>query len=243
MNELERVEAQAIREAVALGGGRAALVGGASCVAHTLPIPELNRAQPLGASVDVAAIAQWFGPHPHIVNVTPESNYLDAALRAAGYQPGYAWMKFDRDTAPPPPTDTDLRVEATLDADAFAVASGEGFGIPPDLSRVLSAIVGAPGWTCFLAWDGSEPAACGALYLDAKTAWIGIGATRPAYRRRGAQSALLGARISAAVAAGATRFTTETGVLVEGRPNQSYRNILRAGFREAYVRANWQSPA
>ena len=37
-------------------------------------------------------------------------------------------------------------------------------------------------------------------------------------------------------------MTTETGEHVEGKPDQSYRNILRAGFREAYLRPNWLSP-
>ena len=35
---------------------------------------------------------------------------------------------------------------------------------------------------------------------------------------------------------------TETGELEESRPSSSYRNILRAGFREAGVRANFRAP-
>jgi hypothetical protein len=53
---------------------------------------------------------------------------------------------------------------------------------------------------------------------------------------------LLAARIDAARAAGAVSLATETGERVPGAPDQSYRNILRAGFREAYLRANWHSP-
>ena len=34
---------------------------------------------------------------------------------------------------------------------------------------------------------------------------------------------------------------TETGAQVEGRPSSSYRNIERAGFELAYVRANYLS--
>ena len=35
---------------------------------------------------------------------------------------------------------------------------------------------------------------------------------------------------------------TETGELEEGRPGNSYRNILRSGFHEVYVRPNFLSP-
>jgi hypothetical protein len=34
----------------------------------------------------------------------------------------------------------------------------------------------------------------------------------------------------------------ETGVQVPDKPSSSYRNILRAGFREVYVRDNWVAP-
>ena len=34
-----------------------------------------------------------------------------------------------------------------------------------------------------------------------------------------------------------------TGELEDDRPSNSYRNILRAGFREAGVRPNYRAPA
>jgi hypothetical protein len=51
----------------------------------------------------------------------------------------------------------------------------------------------------------------------------------------------MAARIGAARAAGAAVIVTETGETVEGRPANSYRNILRAGFEPAYVRPNYVS--
>ena len=232
MNELERVEAQALRDAVTLGGGRAGTAGGAMCVAHPrIPIPELNRAIPIGAHIDAAAISKWFGGTAHSVCVPPGYLGLEESLAALGYMPGRAWTKFRRGDEPAPPAPTDLRVAQTTDAEAFSVAVGE--------AAELSGFVGAPGWLHFLAWDGDEPAGCGALYADGETAWVGVGATREPYRGRGAQSALLAARIEAGRALGMRRFTTETGA--DGGP--SYRNILRAGFHEAYARPNWRSAA
>jgi hypothetical protein len=37
-------------------------------------------------------------------------------------------------------------------------------------------------------------------------------------------------------------LVTETGERVEGRPSNSYRNLLRVGFQEEYLRPNWLSP-
>jgi GNAT superfamily N-acetyltransferase len=244
VNELERVEAQALRDAVVLGGGRSEAVGGAVCVRHdATSLPELNRALPVGPVVDAAAVGRWFDGTGHVVCVPPGYLGLEESLQALGYTPGHAWMKFARDDAPAPAADTDLRVEETLDADAFAVASAGGYGLTPGLARSLAAVVGAPGWRCFVAFAGREPAACGALYADGDHGWLGVAATLPGYRRRGAQSAILAARIDAGRAAGVRRFAAETGERLPGRPDQSYRNLLRAGFREAYRRPNWHSPA
>lgn len=233
MNELERVEAQALRDAVVLGGGRAGMAGGAMCLAHPrVPLPELNRAIPLGPSVDVGAILDWFAGHPHGVCVPAGYLGLDQALAAHGYLPADEWMKFRRGDAPPAPAPTDLRIEQTLDPAAFMAVVGDGGG-------ELGGFIGAPGWLHFLAWAGDEPAGAGALYADGTDAWVGVGVTRPEYRARGAQSALLAARIEAGRALGARQFTTETG----NDRGPSYRNILRAGFEEAYPRPNWRSPS
>jgi GNAT superfamily N-acetyltransferase len=243
VNELERVEAQALRDAVVLGGGRAQTAGGAICVRHdATALPELNRALPVGEVVDAAAIQRWFDRRAHVVCAPPGYLGLEESLQALGYTRGYAWMKFERNDAPAVAAETDLRVEETLDAEAFAVASAGGYGFTLELARALSAMVGAPGWRCFVAFADDEPAACGALYADGPYGWLGIATTLPDYRGRGGQSALLAARIEAGRADGVRRFAAETGVRVEGHPDQSYRNLLRAGFHEAYVRANWHSP-
>jgi GNAT superfamily N-acetyltransferase len=230
-----------VRSAVLLGGGRSDLVGGAVCFAHPLvPITELNRAIPAERHVDVTAIAAWFGGQ-HAISVTGERDELARELLGRGYERVSTWMKFTRDASPAPPVETDLRIEETLDAALFGSLVAEGSNIPAEASASLAAIVGAPGWRCFIAWAGDEPAGSGALYLDGAAAWIGVGSTRPSLRRRGVQTALLATRIEAARTAGATRMATETGEPTEGNPDQSYRNILRAGFHEAYPRSNWTS--
>ena len=236
MNELDLAEAHAVRDAVLLGGGRVATVGGAICFTHPhTAMTELNRAIPVGPSVDVAAISSWFEGRAHSVCVPPGYLGLEEQLAGRGYTLDGAWLKFRRAVEPPATATTDLRVEETTDREAFALVSGEGSGMPHELAHELSALVGAAGWHCFVAWDGDEPAGGGALYVDGEIGWLGVGATRPAFRKRGSQSAILAARIDAARALGVKRLTTETGEQVES----SYRNITRAGFAEAYRRSNY----
>jgi GNAT superfamily N-acetyltransferase len=234
MNELERIEAEAVREAVVLGGGRGELVGGAMCVAQPrVPIMELNRALVLDGAVDLDAIAAWFdGPYA----VATRDAGVQRDLGQRGFEPGRTWMKFQRDAAPAPVVESDVRIEETTDKGLVGALVGNDPGSP------MAAMVGAPGWRCFVGWADGEPAATGALYVDGTAAWIGVGFTHPDFRRRGAQSALLAARIEAARALGVTIMTTETGALHPDRPASSYNNILRAGFREAFLRPNWQSP-
>lgn len=84
------------------------------------------------------------------------------------------------------------------------------------------------------AWAPSSPAAT--------SGGSGFGATRPQYRGRGAQGAILAARIERARELGLRRLATETGAPRDDGTGPSYRNILRAGFREIEVRPNLASP-
>jgi GNAT superfamily N-acetyltransferase len=69
-----------------------------------------------------------------------------------------------------------------------------------------------------------------------------MAATLPEARGRGSQTALLAHRIAAAAEQGCSLVVTETGERVADRPSASYRNILRAGFEERYLRANYRAP-
>ena len=84
-----------------------------------------------------------------------------------------------------------------------------------------------------------RPAGCGALFIDGEAAWTDFGATAPEFRRRGSQSALLRHRVLFALDHGCRRIFTCTGEAVPGDQQHSYANILRAGFREDYLRLNF----
>ena len=97
----------------------------------------------------------------------------------------------------------------------------------------------SPACRRFLAWEAAVAVAGGSLLLYGRTAWLGLASTRPDKRRRGAQGAIMSARVRAAIDAGAELIFTETAQELPRKPNPSYHNMLRAGFSLAYVRDNY----
>jgi GNAT superfamily N-acetyltransferase len=236
VSELEAVEAAAYSAMAEAAGGVAVRVRGGVCLRAPVSGFEVNRVVAVDEELDLDAVAAVYDA-PHLVCVPPWVTSLDARLEQRGYTRTRAWVKFARDTRPLEARETPLRVEETPDALVFAAAVAEGFGIPPEAAGVF-AFVNRPGFAGFVAWDGDEPVAGGALYSDGDHAWLGTAATRPAFRGRGAQTALLAARIDRARGLGASTISVETGAH-DGEPAPSYRNILRAGFVEEYTRPNW----
>ena len=170
---------------------------------------------------------------------------LAARLAERGFEPGYAWMKFRRGLEPPREVETALRVEeAGADRGAvFGSVVARGFGLPDLAADWFAALGEQPGFRLFLAYEGDEPAGAGALFARDGIGWLGVAATLPEHRRKGAQGAILAARIRLAQELGLRALATETGERTADRPSNSYRNILRAGFEEIYLRPNYVSPA
>jgi len=162
-------------------------------------------------------------------------------LDAHGYEAGYAYRKFVRGTAPAPNAGSPLEVRPARpqDAHAFAEIVTTAFETPESFVPWIAALVGRPRWHCFMAWDGDRPAGAGALFVHNGAGYCTFGATHPDARRKGAQRALLAHRIDAGLRLGCTTFVTETGETADGVPEQSYRNILWAGFERSYIRDNW----
>jgi len=201
------------------------------------------------AAEDLAAALDWaeaFGADFY-VPVTPGLSGAAAAetlLRARGYEPGYAWMKFVRGPEPPQRPDPQGVEVVELGADAGDGALlgrivSAGFGLPSWMGALFEGVCGTDGWRCYAALVGGEAVAAATLLLNGEVAELGAAATLEAARGRGCQTALLHRRIRDAAAAGARVLLVETGVQTEDRPSASYRNILRAGFRETYARPNW----
>jgi hypothetical protein len=170
---------------------------------------------------------------------------LPSWLEKRGFSRGYAWMKFARpcDAAPPAASDLEIRVIGRELGGEFGRVVAAGFGLPPAVAPWVGALAGRAKWVCVMAFADTSPVAAGAVYVDDEYAWLGFGATLETHRRHGAQTALIARRLSEAVARGARVAVTETGERLADKPSNSYRNILRAGFEEMYLRQNYMSPS
>jgi len=213
--------------------------------------PMLNRVLGLGVGLPatragVETLVGWFGARHaerFLVHVSPSA--LPAELRdwliAAGLRPFRGWVKFarGRELVTPPETSLSVRAAGPELRDDFARIACQAFGLPKETQSLTAALCGRPPWHCFVSFAGETPAGIGALYVEDGVGWLGFGATLPAFRGRGGQSAVLAARLEAALDAGCRVVITETGEAVPGDKQHSYRNISRAGFRELYLRENF----
>jgi GNAT superfamily N-acetyltransferase len=242
--------------AAAPGDAHATEIGDAVCFAVPA-LPEsamFNRVVGLGIERpateheldDIAAFFDGLGVD-YAISLHPlaRPRELRLWLHERGFHAGYAWAKFERGVKEPPDVETDLRVDevgpdrAADFGDVFVRAYGA-----PDLFRAWAArLPGRDGWYCCVAYAAETPAATGAVFVSDGVGWLGMTATLPEFRRRGAHNVILSARIRAAAAAGAKTLVTETGERVEGKVSNSYRNIERAGFEFRYVRPNYLSSA
>jgi Acetyltransferase (GNAT) domain len=231
-----------------------AKIGDAFCLAvPTLPKSAMfNRVLGLGlqrpaTEHELDEIAAFFADVEVDYAVSPHPLARPRELRLwldeRGFHTGYAWAKFERGAVEPPEVETDLHVEE-VEADGaedFGDAFVRAYGTPELFRDWAVRLPGREGWHCFVAYDGETPAATGAVFVHGDVGWFGMAGTLPEFRRRGAQNAILAARIRAAAAAGAKTLVTETGERVEGKVGNSYRNIERAGFEFRYVRPNYLS--
>lgn len=187
-----------------------------------------------------AGIARYF------VQVSPEARpaSIVAWLEAAGLEKARGWQKFSRGRQPPPAATTDLNVReiGPENGESFARIACDAFDLGEAAVPWLARIPGREGWHVFMSFDGDRPAGTGTLFVKGGLASVDFGATAPAFRRRGSQGALLARRIEYALELGCTRMFTCTGEAVEGDPQHSYGNILKCGFTEDYVRANYAPP-
>ena len=233
LREFGPVQANVIRDLPAVGMLNLVLgatAPGAVAGGHLETALEWTRDQDVAAYVPVT---------PEL----PETEIAEALVTAVGLSPGYPWMKFLRDAHPPrfkAPDDVEVTEIGADSGEPFATIVAAGFGLPAWAASLFAGLPGRQGWRCYVARVDGETGACGAMLLDGEVAVFGPSATLEPARRRGCQLALLRRRIEDAVTTGCRLLFVETGARVESRPAGSYRNILRAGFEEAYLCPNWQ---
>ena len=256
------IEATACRDLYAAAAPglrmRASGIGGATVlIAPTLPVPYFNRVIGLGNDAaaredDIERVMAAYSSEAistywihRIPSAQPAS--LASLLEHRGFTPAPrgSWAKFLRGVDDVPAIRTDLRLREAKPDDAIAVAHvvTSAYGMPAPVGPWFSALIGRAGWQVWVAELGGRVVAAGALFVQGDTGWIGAGATLAEYRGRGAQRALLSARIDAAAARGCRVLGTETGEPIAAEPSPSYANIVRVGFTRVCSRMNYAPSA
>lgn len=177
--------------------------------------------------------------HP---DAQPES--IVSWLQARGLEKARGWQKFSRGRQAVEPPGTNLKIEqiGPEKGNDLALILSDAFDLGDVARPWIARLPHADKWHVYMTYDGDIPAGTGSVYIDGDCAWMDFGATAPQFRRRGSQSSLLRHRVQFAMDQGCKQMFTCTGEDVPGDPQHSYSNIMRTGFVEDYVRANYAPP-
>jgi hypothetical protein len=180
-----------------------------------VPILNLVLGAPEASEADLEYAIAWAEEHgvSPCIPVTPGlpgSPRAEAWLQERGFEHGYAWMKFVRDPHPP-------RFPAPGDVEVVELSAAD----EEPIGMIAAVGFGMPPWGAdfFAHLPGREGWRCYVARVD------------------GQAQACAAMVIEDGVAEFGVAATRER---VPDRPSNSYRNILKAGFEEAYRRPNWQ---
>jgi len=168
---------------------------------------------------------------PSLVGLLTGRGYRPIELTTVMYLP-----LADRPAAQPR---VPVRVVKAHEHDLWARTAAEGWSSEvqfADLTDLMTVVASRDNAVDFLAEIDGEPAAAGVLAIHEGVALLGGASTVPRFRRRGAQQALMDARLDHAVRAGC-----DLAMISAGPPGGgSQRNAERQGFRVAYTRIKWE---
>lgn len=172
----------------------------------------------------------------------PQAKAIEGWLKKRGFRPngGHAMLFRDCET-PVPSAPTNLRIERALRSDASLLLGihEQTFGIPESRRAWSLASAVSPRYEHYLAYHGRTAVAAASLRIEGDLAWLGGAGTLARWRRHGAQSALIAARLRRAARAGCRWAWVETALFEPGRPGGSRRNLLRMGFEDVCEKPQW----
>ena len=183
------------------------------------------------------------GKNKHALQLEPSvvTDDVMEILHKHRYEFKNNWVRFYRDTTPIENVKTDLEIKSVGNKykNEYGSLITSAFDFPAELSGLFEHLMEKENWKHYMAFEGSKPVATGSVYFSGVSAWIGFAATNPDYRGRGAQGAILEARINEARNRGCKWIAVETGEDTSEHDVPSYRNMLRYGFRLLYKRPNY----
>lgn len=201
------------------------------------------------AEGDLASIERFFGERGSAVyhEVSPIADpALLAMLPARGYRPielsTVLWLPLGAHAVPAAAAGTPRTWHITPGEESlWASTAAAGWSDTPGLEEFMldfGAVTSrARGVHCFLAGLEGEVVGAAAFARHEGVAVLAGASTRPEWRRRGAQGALLDARLRYAVEQGC-----DLAMVVAQPGSTSQLNAERHGFRIAYTRIKWERP-
>ena len=163
-------------------------------------------------------------------------------LEQKGFHESEGTAKMWRDGSPIQDEHTNFdikRVDATAASDWFTIMSTV-FTQFRSRREWYEARFNVPQWHHYLAYDGDQPVAVAAMYLQGNgAAHLTDAATLSGFRRRGLQKAMVHRRVIDGLKLGCSWFTSETAAPKPHNPLVSHRNLCRSGFEMAYIRAKY----
>jgi hypothetical protein len=222
------------------------VAGGAALVASKVASSLYNRAFGFGidSPMDEATLDRTLALYrrdlPFTIQPSPfaRPETVRASLERRGLVSRFNWIRWVRDASDPPAAATTLAIRPARrdEADTFIDLASVIFKEPPEVMPWFALTIGREGWIHYLALDGEAPVGIAALYVEDKIGWLGWGGTLTSHRGRGGQSAMIARRIADARSQGCEWVSAETADDLPEKPNPSYRNMRRAGFRLLFKR-------
>jgi hypothetical protein len=240
------VDAQARREPYSgairttIAGTMAMFAGVGSPITQTFCLGMQDKP----AERDMDAIERFFTSRGSQVchEVSPHAGVdVLAMLAGRGYKPieisNVLYQSIDQFA--PITVNPGLRVRPVeqREADVYGGVSVRGWSEMPEVIPFIHgfALSSVEVASCFIAELDGEAIANAALFMHGGVALLAGASTVPEGRRKGAQQALLDARLRTAAAKGC-----DLAMVVTAAGSASQRNSERNGFKVAYTRTKWQ---
>jgi GNAT superfamily N-acetyltransferase len=181
----------------------------------------LERLIALFAAEGVKRFFVWLSPGPDMDVVRGWLNRLGLAR-----VPWTGYPTLCRSGHSPVQFSTDFEIRKVSAAEITAARDRLGETLWPEYT--MSA--GTEGFFHYMAFDGERPVAIAAFCVFEDMGYLMAARTAESHRKRGAQQALIAARIERAERIGCSILVSETLTMLP----HSLRNLQRAGFEEVY---------
>jgi hypothetical protein len=199
---------------------------------------------------DLATIEDFFLSHaaPIVHEVSPMASPSHMTiLHERGYKPVeltsvmYKVLSMEQSTQNPINSDITIRILCNGEEDVWARSSAQGWsteinGFSDFMYHFASIMVHGIGMHPFFGEINGKIISTGMLSIHNDVALLAGASTIPERRNRGAQNALLNARLNYAVGQGCT-----LAMMCASPGSQSQRNAEKNGFKIAYTRTKWKS--